>query len=142
MKYSGIDPFILNSLYTIHQKTVTKFYSYCDSKEIDIELIEMVTKCKDLKDFVYHGDISVTPVTEIARAAGERLQKFVVLEKNIQTPEEVDADDDEVIRRNEAGELVMVEFLKFHQSDDLRQERLAEMRKQVSECLGYDWSPL
>lgn len=142
MKYSGIDPFILNSMYTIHQKTFTKFYSYCDSKEIDNELIEMVTKCKDLKDFVYHGGISVTSVTEIARAAGERLQKFVVIEKNIQTPDEIESNDDEVIRMNEAGELVMVEFLKFHQSEDQRQERLTEMRKQVSECLGYDWSPL
>ena len=141
MKYSGIDPFILNSMYTIHHKTFTKFYSYCDSKEIDNELIEMVTKCKDLNEFVYYGDISVTTVTAIVEAAGARLQKFVVLEKNIQIPDQVEADDDEVIRMNEAGELVMVEFLKFHQSEDLRQEQLAEMRKRVSECLGYDWSP-
>ena len=142
MKYSGIDPFILNSLYTIHQKTVTNFYSYCDSTEIDNELIELVTRCKYLRDFVYHGDISVTSVTEIARAAGDRLQKFVVLDKNIQVPDDVEAGEDEVITMNEAGELVMAKFLKFHQSEDVRRERHTEMRKQVSTYLGYDWTPL
>ena len=142
MKYSGIDPYILNSISTVHNQTFTKFYSYCESSEIDGELTDIVSKCKELSEFVYHGAISISSVIEIARVAGARLKKFVIKEKNIQIPDENEADDDEVIRRNEDGELVMVEFMKFHQSEEERHNKLLEMRKQVSHYLGYDWSPL
>ena len=142
MKYSGIDPYILNSISTSHYRTFTKFYSYCDSSGIDAELVEMVTKCKGLSEFVYHGELSVETVRDIAKVGGERLQKFMIVEKNIQIPNEIEADDDEVIRRNEDGEIVMVEFLKFHQSEDVRQEKLLAACQQASEYLGYEWSPI
>ena len=142
MKYSGIDPYILNSVSTAHNKTFTKFHSYCESSGIDSELLDIITKCEYISEFVYHGTIMVSNVTEIAKVGGERLKKFVIKEANIQIPDEIDVDDDEVIRRNEAGELVMVDFLKFHRSEDERTEKLLEMRKCVSKYLGYDWSPL
>ena len=142
MKYAKIDPSTLTLLYNHNCDTLTSFYSYCDSYALDEDLIQLVKKCKFLVEFVYHGEIHLDTVVNLAKLRGDAWKKFEVARSKIQVPDEyADLDPDQVIAPDGAGNLVLVELMRHHRSEGEIQEAVDAMAAEVSNTLGYAWQP-
>lgn len=143
MKYSKIDPFTLIKLHTQYKDTMSKFHSLCDSYNIDQELLEIVQKCKNLTEFIYHGEIHRDTVVAIAKARGEAWKRFEVRDDKIKVPSMFDdVDEDSVLAPGPDGQLVLVGFMKFHLSEEERDNIIQMMATEVSSALGEPWKPL
>ncbi|XP_045205182.2 F-box/LRR-repeat protein 3-like [Mercenaria mercenaria] len=143
MKYSKIDPLTLTKLYTQYKDTLTKFHSYCDSYNIDNDLLVMAQQCTNLTEIIYHGELRSGTVVAIATSRGNALKRFDVKEDKIKVPTAYDdVDEDDVLARGPDGQLVLVGLMKFHAPEDQRQEVLQTMASEVSNTLGTSWKPL
>lgn len=143
MKYCKIDPYTLVKLYTQYKDTLSKFHSFCDSYDIDQELLEIVTRCSNLTEFIYHGEIKLDTVVKIAKVRGNAWKCFEVKEDKIKIPTEFDdVDEDSVLAPGPDGQLVLVGLMKFHISEEVRDNMLQTLAAEVSSALEIPWKPL
>lgn len=143
MKYSKIDPQTLAKMATHYTGTLQKFHSFCDSSNFDYELQQLVRKCTNLVDFVYHGEIRSEAVVELAKIRGEAWKRFEVREEKIVVPGPYDdVDENNVLAPGPDGQLVLVALMKFHQQEELRDEGIQSVISQVTASLGNPWKPV
>lgn len=143
MKYSKIDSQSLIKLYTQYKDNLTKFHSFCDSYNIDEELLQIARKCTNLTEFIYHGEIHSNTVVAIAETKGMSWKRFEVKGEAIKVPNAFDdVDEDDVLTRGPDGQLVLVALMKFHVPETERDTIIQTMSARVSAAIGTPWKPL
>ncbi|KAL4229949.1 hypothetical protein ACF0H5_010340 [Mactra antiquata] len=142
MKYSKIDPQTLFRAYTHHANTIVKFRSFCDSYDLDSEVLTLNQRCTKLNEFVYHGEIHSNTVVDLAQSKGVKWNRFEVRREKIKVPTEFDEyGEDDVLARDASGQLVSVALMKFHQPEEEKDAHIANMTSQVSSALDVPWRP-
>ncbi|XP_071087588.1 F-box/LRR-repeat protein 21-like [Haliotis cracherodii] len=145
LPYSRCNGQIIGSITDKFMSSLKDFICYADTSDVDIELRYLVSKCSGLRTLVFHGSIKCSTVVTMATQKSGQWSKLEFVEKKLDTFDDEDGDDvdaDEAIRRNEAGEYILVGLHRFHRHDDNREETIEQMSSVVSGVMGYKWKPV
>ncbi len=140
MKYARIGKYDLQDISHKYAQTLQKFICLADPEDLDEQIVDMVTKCKNLIYFVHHGFMSYVTVRELAQIRGDKWYKFEVYENNIIT-QILDPVEDEnvIVSRNDEGGLFLVRHQYQEQTMEERTQILGQLCLDVSDYVGYIW---
>ncbi|XP_067661130.1 F-box/LRR-repeat protein 21-like [Haliotis asinina] len=143
LPYSRCNGQIIGSITDKFASSLKHFICYADTSDVDVDLRYLVSKCSHLRTLVFHGNIKCSTVVAMAMQKSGQWKKLEFVEKKLDTFDEEEGDDedrDEAIRKNEAGEYILVGLHRFHRHDDNREETIEQMCSVVSGVMGYKWT--
>ena len=142
LQYARCSQALVYSLREKFKKSLHSFICYNDPSDCDSYLQQLVEACCSLDVLVFHGQISYSNLLRIAKLR-EHWKAFEFVEKQIVTESAADFDEDAVIDQDDAGDLVLVDMVRFHgrQSEEEREELLESLKAEVSRRMDYRWTP-
>ena len=145
MKYSNCSDqdLVLNS--EKFSQTLEHFVDYSDNNYNDALLVDMVAKCPKLTRLIFWGEISFENALKLAKLRGQQWEEFVLMEDNIVIDElDLEPDHDRVIGQDSSGEYYLVRAAREQQSPSEEEilQCLEKLKGDVSQELGYNWTPL
>ena len=143
MRYARCGTADIASLNDKYHKKLRKFVDYSDTADADVELVNLVNKCKSLDCFVFNGRLYCQTVLSLADSRGQHWYRFKVNTDNVITkmlPE--DYDPDYIIRKSASGECYIARHVHEYESEEEHEAKINEMIARVSQAIGQRWLPL
>ncbi|XP_050417045.1 uncharacterized protein LOC126830668 [Patella vulgata] len=142
LRHAKCDGELLIALTEKFNETLKSLNCYCDASKSDRELLNLAKKCRQLCKLVFHGDINLGTIMELADL--REWSKLIFLEKNIKTENEDsdNEDDDSVIKLDNSGVYQLTSLQRFLHVDEERDIKLEQLKKYVSDKIGFNWAPL
>lgn len=141
LKFSTCTPQMLQALKEKFHQTLRSFVCYHDPQDCEVMLMDMVAACPHIHSLVFHGQIHSRNITDLIKMH-RNWKTFEFVKSQVMTKEsEINFDENTVIGRTAAGELVQVDFARFHseESEEEHEKALEDLSKFVSQRLGYRW---
>lgn len=142
-KYARYDHDVLCHLSSNHRGMLSKFVDYDQERDLESELVELVTVCSSLDTLVYRGGLGGPTIVRMASMRGSQWRRFEVsfsmYSKYV---------GDEVLIKTDSDEYLIADHLpgsRFYHTDESvnqRSEEVQQLSHDVSKIICRKWKPV